>query len=50
MVNLMFGANAPRLAKLILEELTKESQVLNNEAQRKSVSKNIFQLSLLYLI
>ncbi|XP_046386655.1 eukaryotic translation initiation factor 5B-like [Ischnura elegans] len=40
MVNLMFGANAPRLTRLILQELEKETKVLNNEATRKGIPFN----------
>jgi hypothetical protein len=37
MVNLMFGANAPRLCKMILDELAKETAVVKKEAERVTV-------------
>jgi hypothetical protein len=37
MVNLMFGANAPRLCKMILDELAKETAVIKKEAERVTV-------------
>ncbi|CAG2061383.1 unnamed protein product, partial [Timema podura] len=39
LVNLMFGANAPRLAKLIIQELENERKVLAGEKEREWVSK-----------
>lgn len=38
MVNLMFGANAPRLCKMILDELAKETAVIKKEAERVTVN------------
>jgi len=40
MVNLMFGANAPRLCRMILDELAKETAVLKGEGERATVSFN----------
>lgn len=37
MVNLMFGANAPRLCRMILDELAKETAVIKGEAERVTV-------------
>jgi hypothetical protein len=39
MVNLMFGANAPRLCRMIMDELSKETVVLKGEAERVTVLK-----------
>ena len=38
MVNLMLGADAPRLTNLIIEEIEKEKKVLAGETERSSVS------------
>ncbi|CAB3376207.1 Hypothetical predicted protein [Cloeon dipterum] len=40
MVNLMFGANAPRLCRMILDELAKETAVLNGEGERMTIPFN----------
>lgn len=37
-MNLMFGANAPRLSRLIMEELAKETDVIKGEREREVVN------------
>jgi hypothetical protein len=44
-VNLTFGADAPRLTNLIVQEISKEKAVQNGEATRDAVS-NISLLNL----
>lgn len=41
-MNLMFGADAPKLTNLIISEMSKEKEVQNGEATRNSVSSTIF--------
>lgn len=41
MVNLMFGANAPRLMRLIVQELDKELKVIKGDRERSGVSTYI---------
>lgn len=37
-MNLMFGADAPRLTNLIIKEISKEKQVQKGDATRDAVS------------